>query len=410
MMVERETPNAKSGNTRPAIGRVQAPPARGPLSPFRFPLSRPAFTLVELLITIAILAILAALILGVGAVAGEVARRHQTESTIAQIHTLLMDHYDSYRNRRVTIDNTLNLTGQQTAAFRLMALREILKTEIPDRWSDIALEDIPTDGLDNRNTNINNAQPVYLADRTALANLFWRRYQTIAGSLEGLDTPDPDVNNNGVNNSTEALLTNQSAECLFMVVMLATGDGEAPSLFGERVIGDTDGDGAQEFLDGWGNPIEFIRWAPGFDSSAQLSQPRITRVFQEAENESTGAGPAAANEIIAAERDPFDLFRIDSFVADRESNAIILDMSNQPARSFRLLPLIYSLGGDEESGISTGPANLHRVRNLTLSSLGGTTLNNVSDPFSNQDGGFLGTFSDRDFAADNITNHLITPN
>ena len=56
-----------------------------------------------------------------------------------------------------------------------------------------------------------------------------------------------------------------------MVITIACGDGEARTLFHESNIGDTDGDGAPEFLDGWGHPINFLRWAPGFDSEIQLN-------------------------------------------------------------------------------------------------------------------------------------------
>ena len=66
-------------------------------------------------------------------------------------------------------------------------------------------------------------------------------------------------------------LKNQSAECLYMIVINACGDGEAKTLFSESTIGDTDGDGAPEFLDGWGHPISFLRWAPGFVSDIQLN-------------------------------------------------------------------------------------------------------------------------------------------
>ena len=39
---------------------------------------------------------------------------------------------------------------------------------------------------------------------------------------------------------------------------------EAMSQFGENEIKDLDGDHWPVFIDGWGNPIMFLRWAPGF--------------------------------------------------------------------------------------------------------------------------------------------------
>ena len=54
------------------------------------------------------------------------------------------------------------------------------------------------------------------------------------------------------NNDQTDIVANQGAECLYMIIMNACGDGEARTLFPESSIGDTDGDGAPEFLDGWG--------------------------------------------------------------------------------------------------------------------------------------------------------------
>ena len=48
-----------------------------------------------------------------------------------------------------------------------------------------------------------------------------------------------------------------------LVIMNATGDGEARTLFSKQDIGDVDEDGAPEFIDGWGNPIGWIRWPAG---------------------------------------------------------------------------------------------------------------------------------------------------
>ena len=97
-----------------------------------------------------------------------------------------------------------------------------------------------------------------------------------------------------------------------MTIMLATGDGEARTLFGEQDIGDTDGDGAPEFLDGWGRPIHFLRWPAGF-AEAGLSSLMSTNAD--------------------LDHDPLDYFRL----------------QNPPAgdnAGYRLMPLIVSAGPD----------------------------------------------------------------
>ena len=56
------------------------------------------------------------------------------------------------------------------------------------------------------------------------------------------------------------------AECLYLIVTLAGGE-DARTQFSADEVGDTDGNGLYEFIDGWGRPIYFLRWAPGFNDS-----------------------------------------------------------------------------------------------------------------------------------------------
>jgi type II secretory pathway pseudopilin PulG len=302
------------------------------------PRPRRGITLLELLITILIISILAALILGVAAVAGETARQHQTAHTIERLHTLLVDYYNTLKTRRVrlnsgveaAINNPTNIpnASDRSAALaeaRLYARREMVLMEIPDRWSDVLLASV----VASDKANVNPLTPLYFAEpssttgRTALANVYLRRYLALAAAVNNVSDMKKRQEALG------ALVANQSAECLYMVITLATGDGEARGQFGESTIGDTDGDGAPEFLDGWGHPINFLRWAPGFDSQIQLNQNEIDTMV-------SGTQTAEAQRLIARDHDPFDMYRRDG-------------------HAFRLVPLIYSSGKDEISGIYDAP-------------------------------------------------------
>jgi prepilin-type N-terminal cleavage/methylation domain-containing protein len=291
---------------------------------------RSGVTLIELLITILIISILAAAVLGVAAVAGETAREARTRTMISRIHTLLMEHYDSYASRRVKLrPDVINAIdalsvnsaakGRLKAEARLYALREMMLIEVPDRWSDVLLNGVP-----NNPGGATWLQPLYLdvsasTDfRTELGNVYLRQFRRIA-------VADNKITGNP--NTGEQIKDNQGAECLYMVIMNATGDGEARTLFGETSIGDSDGDGAPEFLDGWGNPINFLRWAPGFDSEVQYNA-------EELDNPPTGSSADAWTAAANADHDPFDLYRVDP-------------------RALRLVPLIYSPGRDEDSGLNS---------------------------------------------------------
>ena len=58
-------------------------------------------------------------------------------------------------------------------------------------------------------------------------------------------------------------------------MIVSMGSPEAMEQFSASEIGDTDGNGYPEFLDGWGRPIWFLRWAPGFSpySDIQTTDP-----------------------------------------------------------------------------------------------------------------------------------------
>jgi len=338
------------------------------------------------LVTIMIISILAAAVLGVAAVAGETARESKTRTIISRIHTLLMQQYDTYTTRRVKVrPEILNdirnqtastaLKGRLKAEARLYALRELMLMEVPDRWSDVLLNQVtssfvPLAPIYLDVTNTNN-------QRTELASLYLRTLRRIAASDNKI-TGDP--------NTLEEILANQGAECLYLVVMNACGDGESRTLFPESSIADTDGDGAPEFIDGWGHPIEFLRWAPGFESDIQTSA-----VALDSDATPTQAWSAAGS----GDHDPFDLYRAHPM-------------------AFRLVPLVYSAGRDEEFGVQTSPgAVTWRPASGTVSF--SPTLPLVRpplDPFVKHPAvpsgtAYFGTEDGTKTATDNIHNHLI---
>ena len=349
---------------------------------------RRGITLVELLITILIISILAGLILGVAAVAAETAREAHTRNMVTRLHTLLMEHNDSYKTRRVRLHsnaetaintqfaNNPSVRGRALAEARLYALREMMLMEIPDRWSDVLLRDVRTSTSPSAPpVNPNTAlTPLYLVDRTNLSNVFLRRYAHLVDRTNALT---------GAPNTAEEIQRNQGAECLYMIITIACGDGEARTLFHESDIGDSDGDGAPEFLDGWERPINFLRWAPGFDSQIQLN----LNVLQ-----SMSANDA--NAAVAEDHDPFDVFRAELI-------------------AFRLVPLIYSPGPDEASGLNV--ATEHVTWRWSASS--SITVRNTPPfltpnltPYAkgspNWPDEFLGTPIDTT-STDNIHNHLL---
>jgi prepilin-type N-terminal cleavage/methylation domain-containing protein len=307
------------------------PCAHIPHSPFHIPHSlRPGVTLIELLITMAIMAIISAAILGTATAAMENARQNRTQVLITKIQGLLQERLASYETRRVEVNTLIlnpinqavsntasdltpegrqkfaaaNVTrGHMLADVQLLAKRELIKYEMPDHWADVI--DDP---------------PVFLQGVPSPMRTYNRKYQQLLSSGVSLDN----------------INLNDGAECLFLTIMTVTGDGEARTMFSKQDIGDVDGDGANEFIDGWGNPIAWVRWPAGFAPRSPLM--------------SADSG---------ADHDPLDVYRRDqpgtfppatSFPSVAQPYVARL---RDPLPAFRMPPLVYSSGPDGISDINT---------------------------------------------------------
>jgi len=197
------------------------------------------FTLTEMLLVIAIIAIMAGLALSGLAGAVEQAREARTRSIIAKLDQLVMEQYENYRTRAVPIRVPVGTTPPNAARFRLYALRDLMRMELPERITD--LSDGPA-AITVGGTTITMSQPSALKSYRRIA-------QRICGASWATTWSDQ----------------YQGAECLYLIISrIQDGDKNALDFFTSDEIGDTDGDGMKEILDGWGQPIEFLRWAPGY--------------------------------------------------------------------------------------------------------------------------------------------------
>jgi prepilin-type N-terminal cleavage/methylation domain-containing protein len=328
-------------------------------------LGRPGFTLVELLVVITVIALLAAMLMFAMYNAQESARTAKTQALVAKLDTLLRPRWEALRTRRVPVVVAPLEPPRLTAKRRLDALRELMRLELPERWSDIT---------DNPITVVAPGAPPTYLPVPSVTLAYRRRYQATAQSQT-----TEQQNKRGVY---------QGAECLYLIV--TTGQADEVSgreLFADSEIGDVDGDGFPEFIDAWGNPIRFLRWAPGFR---------------------TGMIPGFVNELqTGQDRDPFDPKRVYGLTASGQP----ID-PQQPQATFALYPLIYSPGPDEIYDILSSPDQSQDIRygdpkvnnNPFLVLSGGEQIGMPKDLPSDK----FGPADGKENWQDNIHNHLLS--
>ncbi len=271
--------------------------------------ARRAFTLVELLVVIMIIGTLSSLMLAGLGVARQKTRIARTEVTIRKIHEIILPYYERMLTRtsigNFAAINTSPNTQQAKASYTLAAQRALQAVELPDGWSDVIYAGANNNGgrplLEMVNWTpfaVNSPS----CDRSAVAR---RLYDVSVRPFSGVPPASA--------HAQLAAAPFGSGECLWAIVMRAGfADPGIVGSFRDDEFADPDGNGHPHFVDGWGNPILFLRWAPAFVSRYQ---------------------PSPSNTA-AESHDAFDLQGVDRM-----------------ART-TLFPLIFSAGPDEDFGIS----------------------------------------------------------
>jgi prepilin-type N-terminal cleavage/methylation domain-containing protein len=218
-----------------------------------------AFTLIELMVTLVIISILSSLMLAGLAVARTSAKAAKTSSTIRKISELILPYYERYETRRPHRLSTADLSRVQASDLRRTALRRLMTMELPERSVDVIDIFSPASAPAG---NIAVFPTKVLSDVSPVA----RRYLSLmTEAMQKAGYVDADYKiKAGVKDPVS------SADLLHMIVMRGpVADTDIILHFRTDEVQDTDGDGLPEFIDGWGRPIYFRRWATGFNSPVQ---------------------------------------------------------------------------------------------------------------------------------------------
>ncbi|MDR1385494.1 MAG: type II secretion system GspH family protein [Planctomycetaceae bacterium] len=222
------------------------------------------FTLIELLLVITILGIMSTLSISVVRQVYHTSRVEKTRTTIRKIDRVIMEMYANYDNRRVETNLSIssNASSEErarvTQAAILWCKRDLIRMEMPSNWDEIYQPNL-RDG-DDYTRFLFRIGGVIIASADTQVSVSPLRQLYLATYNSAIERSDADtVNHFG------------SAKCLYLIVMY--GNPEARELFFDHEIR-TDEDGLSYFVDGWGNPIYFLRWASGLKLSDR--QPDIS--------------------------------------------------------------------------------------------------------------------------------------
>lgn len=309
------------------------------------------FTLLELLVVVAIIGMIAAFSLAAVFGAQQAAREAHTKGLISKLHNQMALRLETYQTRRLPLVYDPAVEDLDGFALRqLVARRELMRMELPDQYIDLPLGATFSGFL---------TPLAYTQQIPALTLTYIQRIQAVGPPGMTLSQLEATL--------LEIRSENESAECLYMIMTTGMADeNSGGEYFSERDIGDTDGDGMPEFIDAWGNPIEWIRWPAGFTSPLQpvVNEPLDLNNIVQATNIILGLSPDGIlpdgrdNRTSDERHDPFDLWRLDHNTALNAAKTAY-GIQNVDQKWFALFPLIMSPGRDEEYGIFFGRANLN---------------------------------------------------
>jgi len=224
--------------------------------------SRRAFTLLELLIVISIIALLMTMSLSVMFGLLSQAEEEATITTVRKVDALLQQRIEAFNraftgNRKqaavanigVVLANQ-NIFGVRDDVKEILAKKALFRFEFPQRIAERLLFGDPDTIVAGIPDSIFRAVAAPTA-RQQLVN-------------EGNSTPsDNEIRNRVISNWARHRPETESAALLHFT-LLASGSFGVGSVDGDRFtaqeVADTDGDGLPEFIDAWGNPLRFYRW------------------------------------------------------------------------------------------------------------------------------------------------------
>ena len=222
--------------------------------------SKSGFTLVELLVVLVIIGMLASMVSFAMFRSMQAAREAKTQALISKLHNVIARHWDTFETGQIPFTAS---ESDPTDDDRLNAVREWMRYEMPDKAADLGVPQLL----------YNDDPQTKLIDRPLTNEI-----------VEQMGVhPNPDFQHIYSNTLGAENYAPEDARLLYrLVTLLADDDLDRINLFSENETKDvksldTNNDGTPDltdgtpdiFIDGWGQPIRFIRWPAGLVTDIQ---------------------------------------------------------------------------------------------------------------------------------------------
>jgi prepilin-type N-terminal cleavage/methylation domain-containing protein len=292
-----------------------------------FSVNRQAMTLVELLVVCAIIGILAVLTLVVVNQVTTSAKVAKTRATIQKIDAAMQEIVESYEGKFSVIKRRVardfpgpDFTDEDRQEIAAHLIRDLMRMEMPQNWGEVNAEPIEITRKDTKTGGRESPLRIY----------YQKEYDRV-------------TNNGG---KSEEPLDKEAFRAALLFLVIQNLNPEALEAFHGSEVADTNGDGLLEFVDAWGKPIQFLRWAPAF-SDSDLQQNVLKK-----------AGYTPTNR--DANRSWWSIRGIDLQTAMEDASMEHPDLLDERVNrvsdvvGWFLFPLIYSAGPDGKYGIDDG--------------------------------------------------------
>ena len=227
---------------------------------------RMAFTLVEILVVLAIIGVLITILGATGTVVIRKAREAATTALLQKIDGLLDERLKGFERATKSRDferivqqqaqslETSGIFGVRKSVIAAIARKDHFRRLFPQRWEDL------TDGEDlNWNGIADPGENAFSSSTNGVPDVLERVPGAVLATLQ---SQGPAIPTNPVS-AVAARHETESAELLYYMLTQMEVLGVPPvgeSEFSTSEVRDTDGDGLLEFVDGWGRPLRFYRW------------------------------------------------------------------------------------------------------------------------------------------------------